>query len=302
MKTINFTDMKITLRQLEFFIAITQTENLTLAADSIHITQSAISMALAQLENQLGHPLFDRHGKKLILNLHGKNLLPHAIDVIERVKAIESSHLNAEELKGELRIGASSTVGSYLLPQKICQFIERHPTCHIQLEVSNTEHIIHQLLEFKIDLGFIEGECHHEKIEQHIWREDKLVVFAASNHPLCKSRRASLKQLNEAQWIMREVGSGTRQTVEKNLTQHLDQINIQLTFDNTEAIKQAVLHSLAISCLSLHAIERELALGVFKKIAAPFTITRQLQLIRNQHKYQSALEKTFIDFLLSQQN
>lgn len=130
--------MKITLRQLEIFAAIANHGHVTRAAEAVAMTQSAASMALAELEQQLGTPLFDRIGRQLRLNETGRQLLPKALDVIDRVRDIETAPLN-QELAFDLDLGASLTTGNHLLPDLLAELRRRHPQGRARLSLKNTE-------------------------------------------------------------------------------------------------------------------------------------------------------------------
>ena len=150
--------VRITLKQLEVFIAVAQSGNVTRAAESLSITQSATSMSLSDFETQLGRKLFDRVGKRLQLNDAGRLLLPKALDAIARIQEIEAMAASDAPLIGQLRIGASLTIGNYMLPGLIGSFMRTHAGAHVTLDVANTRHVIKALEHFQIDIGFIEGE------------------------------------------------------------------------------------------------------------------------------------------------
>ena len=160
--------MNITMRQLEIFTAIATYGNVTRAASELLLSQSAASMALAELENQLGQKLFSRNGKKLVLNEAGRALMPKAAELLERLAEIgELFNSGSSRFAGSIRVGASSTIGNYLIPQYLGRFVDKHPAVDIILEVGNTDQIINSLLDYKIDIGYIEGICNHKLIENY---------------------------------------------------------------------------------------------------------------------------------------
>ena len=279
--------MNITLRQLEVFRAIARRSNVSRAAEEIFISQSAASMALAELEKQLGEKLFDRFGKKLELNANGRMLLPKAEELLARVKEIEALyHPDRTDAAGTLRAGASSTVGNYLMPGLLGGFADVSPNIQISLQVGNTEQIIQALLDGKIDIGFIEGICQDSGIEKHEWRTDELVVIAGPQHPLSVKRKPSLNALAKAQWILRERGSGTREIFERALSAKIHNLDIRYELGHTEAIKQAVKNNLGISCLSRLAVQDELGRGVLCELSTPFlSLRRNLYLLLRKGKY-----------------
>ena len=210
--------MNITLRQLEIFAAIAEQGNVTRAAEELLLSQSAASMALAEFENQLGEKLFSRSGKKLCLNESGRTLLPRVMELLARTAEIECMFASSgRELAGAVKVGASSTIGNYLITSYLGQFAQENPAVELSLEVGNTEQIIGSLLDFNIDIGYIEGLCQHPKIITRKWIRDKLVVFASPRHPLVAKKQLSIADLAAAKWILRERGSGTRVIFENAL-------------------------------------------------------------------------------------
>jgi DNA-binding transcriptional LysR family regulator len=288
--------MRITLKQLEVFIAVAQSGNVTRSAETLSITQSATSMALADFENQLGRKLFDRIGKRLQLNDTGRLLLPKALDAIARIADIE--HLAASEtaLIGPLRIGASMTIGNYMMPGLIGSFMQQHPGAQLMLEVANTRHIIQALEQFQIDLGFIEGFCHEPDIEVLPWCRDELVIFAAPSHPLASKNKITEDDLAGVDWILREPGSGTREIFDNAVLGRVQHINLLLEFGHNEAIKHAVATGIGIGCASRRTLEDAFRTGSVVALATPFlNLERELYLLIHRQKYRTQGLECFLN-------
>lgn len=288
--------MKITLRQLEIFLVIAKMENMSRAAEVLFLSQSACSMALTLLEEQLEGQLFDRHNKKLILNDRGKLLFSQAQKIIDQVKELTLllQIKDNQQLTGSLTIGASTTIGNYLLPIIIAKFRHLHPRTNIRLEINNTQEIIEKLANFEIDAGFIEGSCSHSDLDSTVWRHDELVVIAAPDHPLVKKTRISRQDLQQQKWIIREPGSGTRERFEQAM---VDSVIPFLELGHTEAIKQAVAAGIGISCLSKATVEKPLAEGELVALKTPFlSLGREFYKVIHREKYQTLLLKEFIKF------
>lgn len=285
--------MKITLKQLGVFIAIAKCENMTQAANAVFLTQSACSMALAALEEQLGEPLFDRHGKKLILNDRGRFLFPKAVNILAELKEFQDlgQQQNPKNLLGQLKVGASTTIGNYSLPKIIGNFVTQHTQTKINLDIANTAQVIQKLLKFEIDIGLVEGQCYAEEIQVTPWKKDKLIFIAAANHPLAKKRHINLEQLAQANWIVREPGSGTRETIERALPFKLHAL---LELGNTESIKQAVLTGIGISCLSEIAVTDLLKSGQLVSLKTPLNLVREFIILVHKDKYHTALLENFM--------
>ncbi|NOY13578.1 MAG: LysR family transcriptional regulator [Deltaproteobacteria bacterium] len=290
--------MGISLRQLEVFISVAQTGNVTRAAEALRISQSAVSMSLAELERLLGEKLFDRRGKRLVVNDQGRALIPKAAAVLSRVAEIDSLFSGPDhQSTGLLRVGASSTIGNYLMPRIFGAFTDHFSEAGISLDVGNTEHIVQELLRFNIDIGFIEGLCHQPAIETIPWRPDNLAIHVGAGHPLAEKAELSSDDLLQARWILREQGSGTREIFEAALSGKMDSLRVYLELGNTEAIKEAVAAGLGISCLSLLATRRARQSGALVALKTPFLdLRRNFYLLLHREKYRTKLLRCFIDF------
>ncbi|MDF3030473.1 MAG: LysR family transcriptional regulator [Moraxellaceae bacterium] len=280
--------MRITLKQLEVFIAVAQAGNVTRASESLNITQSATSMALADFESQLGRKLFDRIGKRLQLNDSGRLLLPKALDAVARVADIEHMAASDQAMIGPLRIGASLTIGNYMMPGLIGSFMKACPGAQLTLEVANTKHIVEALEQFHIDLGFIEGFCHEPALEVLPWCHDELVVFAAPSHPLAQKKKVTETDLANADWILREPGSGTREVFDNAVLGRIHRINLLLEFGHTEAIKHAVASGIGIGCASRRTLEDAFRTGSVVPLATPFLdLKRELYVLIHRQKFRT---------------
>ncbi|GMQ54762.1 LysR family transcriptional regulator [Halopseudomonas aestusnigri] len=241
--------MKYTLRQLEVFLATAFHENLTRAAASLSMSQSAASSALKDLESQFDVQLFDRVGKRLQLNELGESIRPRAEALLEQARGLESALARHQEF-GHLRVGATLSIGNYLAVEIMARYMGEQAGARVELEVANTEAIVRKVANFELDLGLIEGESRHPDLEMIHWRDDELVVFCAPDHPLAGKPWLTDDDLLSAAWIVREPGSGTRQHFEWAMHGLLPELNIKLELQHTEAIKRAVEAGLGVGCLS----------------------------------------------------
>ena len=207
--------MPITLRQLEIFEGVAASQHVTRAAERLLLSQSAVSMAIAELEKITGGPLFDRRGRRLLLNDRGRLLLPEAKEVLGRVRTMEQVLNEAtKEPAGVLRVGASTTIGNYMLPSLAGEFARLYRRAKALLIVGNTQQIETAVEDGELDLGLIEGPCHLASLSSVFWRQDELVVIVGPHHPWSPEKAASLEMLARAMWVMREKGSGTREVFE----------------------------------------------------------------------------------------
>lgn len=285
--------MHITLKQLNLFIAVAERENLTKGAQAIFLSQPAASITLQELEMQLAEPLFDRVGKKLVLNKNGRKLYPKAIELIDRTKQIENLFKNKNTvLNGTLKIGTSSTIGNYLTPTLIAQFVNLYPEVKIIQKIGNSEEIIEDLEKFNLDIGFIEGVCYSDKLEQQDWGTDELIIFSSPQHPLAKKSEITIKDLENAHWILRESGSGTRETLEK----YFHPKHVVLEIGSTQAIKKIVNQTLNLSCASRYALKKELDEKTLMELSVKnLGIKRHFFQLIHQEKYRTDLIKIFLE-------
>lgn len=285
--------MKITFKQLEVFIAIAKYKHMGLAAESIFLTQSACSMSLSTLERQFGLTLFDRAKKGLILNEVGRMLYPQAVNLLAKAKELENLMMNTEEKPvGHLLVGASTTIGNYVLPKIISRFSHDFPQTNITLRVNNTETIIKEILNFDIDIGFIEGNCYSLNLNIKKWKGDNLIVIAAPDHRLNQKKRLSFKDLEHAKWILREKGSGTREHFENAMKANILAL---MEFTHTEAINQAVMTGIGIGCVSELTVIEYLKNKSLVQLATPFLkLSREFYMLIHKEKYQTAVLNAFI--------
>ncbi|HEX3951237.1 MAG TPA: LysR family transcriptional regulator [Steroidobacteraceae bacterium] len=255
--------MRLTLRQLQIFRAIALSGSTAAAALSVPLSQSAASAALKELERVLSARFFDRVGKRLLLNDNGRALLPMALAVLDGAHNLEAAFLSSSRaLPVDLHIYASTTIGNYILPALLARFKDAAPGARLELKIGNTLDVVTAVCDFATDLGFIEGPCHATGVIVEPWLEDELVIVAAPSHPLARAaklRKLSAKQLAQGQWLLRESGSGTRETVDQALLPHLLNIPASMTLGSSEAIKNAVAEGLGISCLSRSVVRNLLA-------------------------------------------
>lgn len=280
--------MKFTLRQLEIFLATARHQNLGRAASDLALSQSAASDALRELEHQFDVQLFDRVGKRLQLNDFGRFLQPRAEELLSRAQTLEQA-LTAHEGMGALKVGATLSIGNFLCIPLISQYRQRYPASRVSLEVANTEQISQKVANFELDIGLIEGEINNPLLEITRWRDDRLVLFAGPAHPLAAKARLRRQDLLDSGWILREPGSGTRQTFDRVMHDILPELNIVLELQHTEAIIQAVKTGLGLGCLSEVVLQSALNSGELVPLhATGREFSRSLYMILHRHKYKSA--------------
>ena len=280
--------MRYSLRQLEVFLATAHKENITKAAQDLSMSQSAASSALKELESQFDVQLFDRVGKTLRLNAFGQVIRPQVEALLEQANELEQK-LSQDASAGNLKVGATLTIGNYMAVSIMAQYKTEFPNDRVTLEVGNTAAIAQKVLNFDLDIGLIEGEWQHPDIDAIPWCDDELVVFCSPEHPYAVQQTLSKENLLSAQWILREPGSGTRQTFDRAMHGLNPNLNVVLELQHTEAIKRAVEENLGIGCLSKMAVEESFERGVFVKLDVQNrNFKRKFYFILHKKKYQSA--------------
>ncbi len=279
--------MKYSLRQLEVFLAAAHYENITRAAESLSMSQSAASSALRELEQQFDMQLFDRVGKRLQLNALGREIRARAEALMGLATELEQAFSQRHAL-GHLKVGATLTIGNYLAVSIMARYMAEQPGARVTLDVHNTREIADGVLNYELDIGLIEGELQHPDLHVTPWRDDELVVFCAPDHPLAGRPALSDADLVAARWISRETGSGTRQTFERALHGLVPQLDLALELQHTEAIKRAVEAGLGIGCLSRLTLEDAFRRGSLVELPVPQRdFRRQFYFILHRQKFLS---------------
>jgi DNA-binding transcriptional LysR family regulator len=260
--------MRFTLRQLQIFLAVARYENISRAAQSLHMSQSAASEALLNLEHTYDVKLFDRDSNKLSLSAIGQTMRKEAENLLTHCQNFDETLKDHKDV-GHIKVGASFTIGNHLATRYLASYLEEYPVANVQLDIANTPEVVSKVLNYEVDIGMIEGEVQHRELELIPWREDELVVFCSANHPLARKRTLQTRDIKEALWILREPDSGARHTFERALAGLLPDINIYLEFKHNEAIKNAVESGLGIGCLSEIVLRKNFANGDLVPLTLP---------------------------------
>lgn len=292
--------MRVTLRQLQIFSAIATTGSTTAASVQLALSQSATSAALKELEDMLGTALFDRVGKRLLINDSGRMLLGHARQMLAMAKTIENEFDGGGTTQRDLMIGASTTIGAYILPQLLAAYRSRYGEVIPRVTIANTEDVANAVANLDVEIGFIEGPCHVRDLRVEPWIRDELIVVAAPAHELgfrTSRQKATPAMLANAKWLLREPGSGTREAVEDALIPHLHYMEEGGEFSSSEAIKHACAAGLGLACLSRSVVADLLALGRLAEVNTSLPkLSRTLYMVYSRSKTLSAALKEFRNF------
>ncbi|MFK8020033.1 MAG: LysR family transcriptional regulator [Pseudomonadales bacterium] len=260
--------MKFTLRQLQIFLAVARHQNISKAAKSLHMSQSAASEALLNLEHNYEVSLFDRRGTGLTLNATGQTIRLEAENILTQCQRVEEMLIGHADI-GHIKVGASFTIGNHLATRYLADYLGQYPNANVQLDIANTPDVVSKVLNYEVDIGMVENEIQHPDLELIPWRNDELVVFCSASHPLAGKKTLNDREIKEALWILREPDSGARHTFERAMTDLMADINIYLEFKHNEAIKNAVESGLGIGCLSEIVLRKNFAHGDLVPLKLP---------------------------------
>ena len=299
---------KITLKQLAVFVSIYQTGSTSRASEELHLSQSAVSSALTELESRLQMPLFERVGRRL--NQH-----PNAHPIYIQAQAILGQSLTLEHYHqyqaGQIHIGASTTIGNYVLPSLLGKLYEALPDANVDMYIANTQEVVSEVEQLNIDIALVEGmprPVDMKAIEQREWRTDTLMIFAKRDSKWLKGiatysedkdyYQLSINQLAQLPLLVREAGSGTRQIIDEQLLKYLPNAEVVKAIHQSEAIKHMVSADIGLGCLSQHVIETELATGTLVQVnVAGIDLSRTWWLVWHKARHQSPIWQTFIDII-----
>jgi DNA-binding transcriptional LysR family regulator len=282
--------------QLTAFAAVAEAGSFTKGAEKLMVSQPAVSLQVAEFETALKTKLFDRIPRGVRLTAAGNLLLGYA----QRIASLESEAESAVAgllglTRGRLVIGASLTIGSYLLPATLGRFRRKYPQIELVLEIANTHQIEQMLLGGQLDLAFTEGLVPSDVLKAKIIQQDRLVPIAPPGHPILKHKRITAEMLCREELILRESGSGTREVIEDALTRRKLKVKPLMSLGSTEAIKRAVQAGIGLSIVSELTIDNEITAGTLVVVpVVDLSIQRPLVLLRVPGKTDGPAAEAFI--------
>lgn len=266
--------------KLKVFCTVAETKSFSKTSEIIHLTQPAVSLQIQALEEIYETKLFDRSSNLITLTDAGEILYKYAKDILSLYAAVTKEIGKITGLtKGSIAIGASTTIGNYLLPALISDFKKSRLKIKIHVLIGNTKKIVDLLNSGAIDIGLVEGEPSKHKIKTEPIIKDELVFIVPPFHPWAKKKGVSILEVTKEPFILREEGSGTRQIIEKYLLSHgisIDDMRIALVLGSTESIKEAVQNGIGISIISKWAARKETKYDILKII-----VPKEEKILRN---------------------
>ena len=285
----------MTLEQLRAFVAVADSLSMRRAAEVVHLSQPAVSAAIAALERRYGTHLFDRIGRRLELTEAGRSLLPEAKAVLLRAAAARRTLDELAGLaRGELRLAASQTVATYWLPARLARFATAYPGISLPLVVGNSAQAIAAVMAGEADLGFVEGVVDDSGLDVIAVGGDRLGLYAAIDHPLA-GRRVERDELAKLSWAVRERGSGTRDHFAAGMAAYglkLEDLDIRLELPSNGAVLEAAKVGGLVAAVSTLAAASRLQAGTLAEIHCDFS-PRLFHMIFHRERYPSAAMTAF---------
>ena len=286
-------------QRLAAFVAVVEQEGFSRAGLTLHMTQPAVSQQVQALERELGARLLERSNRFLHLTPAGEIVYDHArqiLEVEERMRRYVSDLTNVAS--GSLTIGASYTIGEYLLPLVLAAFQRRYPLVTPAVTIANTQHVAELVVARRLDLGLVEGEVTLPQAQTQPLLEDRLTIIAPPGHRLAGRSEVAPEELAGATWIVREAGSGTRAASDAFMADHGLRSVAQLEFGSTQMIKEAIAAGMGISLLSRWATRREVAQGALAELPVAGTpCVRQFSALTLRSRFRTRALDVFLRLL-----
>ncbi len=288
----------MTLKELELFYNLCEDSHISQLAKKLNMSQLAISLAIKSLEKKLGEPLFDRIGKKLVLNERGRAFKEKSHKHFLALKDVQNI-FKKDKISGILHVASSKTIGDFVSPQIIFDFLSKYDDTKIVKDIQNSSNIISLVLKGGIDIGFIESYTHEPNIEKIRMASDKLVVVSGDKNFL--NKEFYIDRLFSKKWLLREPGSGTRELFLNALGDISKELKIFMEFCEFEEMKTVLKNNKdTISCVSKIVVEKELQRGeLFEIKLKNISLKRDLFMIYHKNRYKSALFEAFESFAKS---
>jgi DNA-binding transcriptional LysR family regulator len=283
------------LNHLAIFHAVAQAGSMTLGAERLDISQPAVSKQVQDLERALGIHLFDRIGRRVHLSQAGEILADYARQLFALAHEAETAMADVRGARrGRLAVGASTTIGTYLLPGVVAEFWRRHPHVELLVQIENTEQVHRRLAGQELDLGLTEGLVEEEELDAEVFHQDELVLIAAPGHRLAGQARVPPSAVREEPFILREPGSGTRAVEERALARLKLPVRVVMALGSTEAIKRVVAEGVGLAIVSRLAVGAECAAGTLAVLpVAGLRIERPLHLVRRKGRREGPAMQAF---------
>jgi DNA-binding transcriptional LysR family regulator len=288
--------------KLKAFCLVVEMRSFSRAAEEKFMTQSAMSHLIRNLEDELGVTLLHRHSKTVTPTPAGRRFYVYAREILKLYERMENDVYSlVHKMKGPLHLGASPTAATYLLPQVFYAFFKQYPEIHVQLSVSNTERIIHDLENGRIAAGIVEGTVKNETVFMQEIAQDEIVIIASEDNPLTMKKHLTIQDLWSQPFIMPELGSGTRESIDdflRSAGRDPTDMKIVMTLGSPELIVHMVQTGMGVSFVSKWSVFKAIKDGSVKLLAIEGKkLKRKFYLISVQEEPSTLAARTFSEFI-----
>ncbi|KUJ75776.1 LysR family transcriptional regulator [Thiomicrospira sp. XS5] len=287
-------------RRLQVFYTVAKVLSFTKAAETLHMTQPAVTFQVKQLEEFFNTRLFDRTHNKITLTEAGKIVYDYAEKILDHYEKMNSEVRELTgEVTGSLLIGASTTIAEYMLPNLLGAFKKQFEDVNIRLQVGNTDAIVAMVENNMIDLGVVEAPVYNKNLEVEVCRLDEMVLIVPEGHPLSNRDKISVEDMRKYRYISREEGSGSRSVIDNYIREQglsYSDLNVVMELGSPEAVKMAVESDVGIAIVSRTTIVKEMKLGTIKALPLDPPLTRPFSHVRQKHKFRHRAVGELLDF------
>ncbi len=290
-------------RRLQVFHTVAKVMSFTKAAETLHMTQPAVTFQVKQLEDFFNTRLFDRTHNKITLTDAGKVVYDYADQILEHYEKMNSEVRELTgEVTGTLVVGASTTIAEYMLPSLLGAFKKEFEEVNIRLQVGNTDAIVSMVENNMIDLGLVEAPVQNKNLEVDVCRIDEMQLICPPEHPLAKRDKVTVEDFRKYPYISREEGSGSRQVIDAYIREQgfsYSDLNVVMELGSPEAVKMAVESEVGLAVVSRTTLSKELRLGTLKAIPLDPPILRPFSHVRQKHKFRHRAVGELLEFAIN---
>jgi len=284
-------------RRLQVFHTVARLLSFTKAAETLHMTQPAVTFQVRQLEEYFNTRLFDRTHNRISLTEAGARVYQYSDKIFELYGEMENAVREMTgEISGSLTIGASTTIAEYMLPALLGDFRAKYPEVSIHLKVSNTDGIVSMVENNTIDLGVVEAPVSNKNLVVDECRRDNLVAIVPPGHPKADLDTITMEELLDHPFICREEGSGTREVIAEYMTQCETPMEVAMELGSPEAVKGAVEAGMGVSVVSSATIQKELRLGTLVAIDLNPPLERPFSFVHQKQKFRVRVMEELLEF------
>lgn len=290
-------------RRLQVFHTVAKVMSFTKAAETLHMTQPAVTFQVKQLEDFFNTRLFDRTHNKITLTEAGKVVYDYADQILEHYEKMNSEVRELTgEVTGTLVIGASTTIAEYMLPSLLGAFKKQFEDVNIRLQVGNTDAIVSMVENNMIDLGLVEAPVQNKNLEVDVCRIDEMQLICTPDHPLAKRDKVTVEDFRKFPYISREEGSGSRAVIDAYIREQgfsYSDLSVVMELGSPEAVKMAVESEVGLAVVSRTTLSKELRLGTLKAIPLDPPILRPFSHVRQKHKFRHRAVGELLEFAIN---